>query len=128
MSNDPDLESASFCGIAPYDHAQVWFHLPQTKCTIRSFRKKSVLSDLKTGIANQKELFGPCPTDLISTIERLNKIILSMLDADEAIAHYTKFIDMLSPVKEESTLEALLTMTRQYRERAERYIGSVSTS
>ena len=88
----------------------------------------TILSDLKTGIANQKELFGPCPTDLISTIERLNKIILSMLDADEAIAHYTKFIDMLSPVKEESTLEALLTMTRQYRERAERYIGSVSTS
>ena len=88
----------------------------------------AIFSDLERFIVNQQEFVTSRHTDMISTVERLNTIILILLDADEGIAHYDKFIDLLSPVADEPTLQVLLTTTKQFRERAERYNGKISAT
>ena len=84
-----------------------------------------IFSDLERGIAHWQEMLNPHHADINNTLERLNMVILTLLDAEEAMAHFDKFIDLLHPVANDLTLEVLLITTKRDREKAERYYGSI---
>ena len=84
---------------------------------------QTVSSDLERMISNRQEILTPRRTEVINTVERLNTIIISKLEADAAIAHFDTLVDLLKPASDEPTMEVLLTMTAQFRQRAERYSG-----
>jgi hypothetical protein len=80
----------------------------------------TVFSELESFVLNWQDSFSYHHSDVINTIERLHTIVLTLLKAEEGIAHYDKYIALLSPFVDEPVVKALLTTTKQFRERVER--------